>query len=643
PDDPTWINRDRFFLDPGHLSPLLYSTLTLFGSFTVSDLQQFRQWGSHTPGHPELDPAHGIENTSGPLGLGHGMGLGAGLAERFLAARFGEWLAHKTYIYISDGGIQEEISQGVGRIAGHLGLGNIIMFYDSNRIQLSHETSAVTSEDTAAKYKAWQWNVISIDGHDHYQIRAALQQASSQNERPTLIIGRTIMGKGSLAADGACFESRVATHGQPLSKAGGCVELTIKNLGGDPETPFAVFGDVAEYCAKVKKQKTAAAAAKKQAQTRWEAENPDQAKRLHAFFSGTLPPVDFNAIRQKEDIATRAASGAVLAVLAESVENMIVASADLSNSDNTEAFLKKTKIFAKGDFSGKFLQIGVSELTMAAIANGLALHGGVIPVCATFFVFSDYMKPAVRLAALMGLPVTYIWTHDSFRVGEDGPTHEPVEHEAQLRLLEKMKNLKGRRSMLVLRPADGPETTVAWEMAFKNNITPTALILTRQNVHDLPAGPEGRAAAARQARHGAYIVAKKGSGAAALVLLANGSEVSLLCEAVKLANINPTLTYQVVSVISEGLFREQPQEYRHTIIPPQSALFGVTAGLACALEGLAGHLGKIYGLDRFGASAPSPVLDEQFGFTPAKIASQIESFIEELPARREALKRLAEG
>jgi len=462
PSDMAWINRDRFFLDPGHMSPMLYATLSLAGFYSMEDLANFRQWGSVTPGHPEVDVLRGVENTSGPLGQGHTMAVGAAIAERFLAQRFGNWMSHKIYTFISDGGVQEEISQGAGRIAGHLGLSNLIMFYDSNDIQLSTNTDEVTGEDTAKKYEAWGWNVMTIDGNNPNEIRNALKKANTETEKPTLIIGKTIMGKGAVTATGDSYERKCATHGMPLGEAGASFEKSIENLGGNPENPFVIFDDVKTLYEKRKAELIKAAAAKKAVMKNWETSNPDLAAKLNKFFSKDVSGFDFSTVAQKDNSATRAASSAVLGEFSGKVENMIVSSADLSNSDKTDGFLKKTTAFKKGDFSGSFLQAGVSELTMACLANGMALHGGVIPVCATFFVFSDYMKPAVRLAALMELPVKYVWTHDAFRVGEDGPTHQPVEQEAQIRLMEKLKNHKGHNSMLVLRPADANETTVAW-------------------------------------------------------------------------------------------------------------------------------------------------------------------------------------
>jgi transketolase len=619
PKDPQWINRDRFFLDPGHMSPMLYSVLALTGKYSLEDLKQFRQWGSVTPGHPEVDVERGVENTSGPLGQGHTMAIGAAIAERFLAARFGNWMSHKIYTFISDGGVQEEISQGAGRIAGTLGLSNLIMFYDSNDIQLSTVVSEVSVEDTAKKYEAWGWNVIKIVGNDAAQIREALTKAQTETERPTIIIGKTIMGKGAVAADGSNFENKCATHGMPLSEGGASYEKTIANLGGNPENPFVIFPEVEELYAKRKEALVKIAAEKKAQQAAWEKENPELAKKLASFFSKEAPKVDFAAIAQKADQATRAASSTVLAAFASQVENMIVASADLSNSDKTDGFLKKTKAFKKGDFSGAFFQAGVCELTMAAIANGMALHGGVIPAVGTFFVFSDYMKPAVRMAALMQLPVKYVWTHDAFRVGEDGPTHQPVEQEAQIRLMEQLKNHHGKNSMLVLRPGDADETTVAWKLALENTDTPTGLILSRQNIKNIVA--ENGYTSALQAAKGAYIVYKP-AAKADIILVANGSEVATLIETVPFLK-EKGIEAQVVSAPSEGLFFNQDESYRNEVIPASTPVFGLTAGLPSTLQRLAGANGKVFGLDHFGYSAPYKVLDKEFGFTAENVVNQV--------------------
>ena len=618
PENPAWEGRDRFFLDPGHMSPMLYATLAMAGKFTLDDLKQFRQWGSPTPGHPELDVMHGIENTSGPLGQGHTFAVGAAIAAKFLKARFPEVMPQTIYAYISDGGIQEEISQGAGRIAGTLGLDNLIMFYDANDIQLSTETKEVSTEDTAKKYEAWGWKTLTIDGNDPDAIRNALIEAKAETERPTLIIGHTVMGKGARRADGTSYEACCATHGAPLG--GDAYINTIKNLGGDPENPFVIYPEVAELYAKRAEELKGIVAKQYALKAEWAKANPEKAAKLEQFFSDKAPQIDWSVVQQKPNSATRAASATVLGALATQVENMIVASADLSNSDKTDGFLKKTHAFTKGDFSGAFFQAGVAELTMACCCIGMALHGGVIPACGTFFVFSDYMKPAIRMAALMEVPVKFIWSHDAFRVGEDGPTHEPVEQEVQIRLMEKLQNHKGHNSMLVLRPADVEEATIAWRLAMENTSTPTGLIFSRQNVNNLPDGTDYS-----QAAKGAYIVAGSDENPD-IILLASGSEVSTLVAGAELLR-KDGVRVRIVSVPSEGLFRSQPADYQESILPHGAKIFGLTAGLPVTLEGLVGANGKIWGLPSFGFSAPYKVLDEKLGFTAENVYKQVKAML----------------
>lgn len=618
PENPRWEGRDRFFLDPGHMSPMLYSVLALSGKFTLEELAQFRQWGSPTPGHPEVDIMRGIENTSGPLGQGHTFAVGAAIAAKFLKARLGDVMNQTIYAYISDGGIQEEISQGAGRLAGHLGLDNLIMFYDSNDIQLSTECNAVTDEDVAKKYEAWGWKVLTINGNDADEIREALTAAKAVKDQPTLIIGKTVMGKGALKADKSSYERNCATHGAPLG--GDAYINTINNLGGDPENPFQIFPEVAELYAARREELKAIVAERYAAKAEWAKAHPELAAKMEFWFSNQAPKINWKAIEQKAGAATRAASATVLGVLATQVENMIVASADLSNSDKTDGFLKKTHAFTKGDFTGAFLQAGVAELTMACCCIGMALHGGVIPACGTFFVFSDYMKPAVRMAALMEMPVKFIWTHDAFRVGEDGPTHEPVEQEAQIRLMEKLKNHKGHNSMLVLRPADVEETTQAWKLAMENTATPTALIFSRQNIANLPTGTDYT-----QTAKGAYIVAGADENPD-VILVASGSEVSTLVAGAELLR-KDGVKLRIVSVPSEGLFRSQSKEYQGSIIPTGAKVFGLTAGLPVNLQGLVGHNGKVWGLESFGFSAPYKVLDEKLGFTAENVYNQVKAML----------------
>lgn len=618
PDQPTWEGRDRFYLDPGHMSPMLYSALALQGKYTIDDLKTFRQWGTICPGHPERDIIHGIENTSGPLGQGHTYAVGAAIAEKFLEARLGStMMQHKIYAYISDGGVQEEISQGAGRIAGLFKLNNLIMFYDANEIQLSTECDVVMRENTRMKYESWGWNVLEINGNDPDEIRAALILANKEENRPTLIIGHTVMAKGARKEDGSSYERSVKTHGAPLG--GGAYENTVKNLGGDLNDPFVVFDDVKELYAKRNAELREIVKERHAAEEEWRKANPEKAEQMKAWFSGDAPKVDWSALVQKRDVATRVASANCLGVLAEQVPNMVCSSADLCNSDKTDGFLKKTHELAPDDFTGAFFQAGVSELTMACVCIGMYLHGGVIPACGTFFVFSDYMKPAIRMAALMRVPIKFVWSHDAFRVGEDGPTHEPVEQEAQIRLMEKLKNHKGQDSVRVFRPADADETTVCWQMANENMDTPTAMICSRQNVNSLPEGTDYS-----QVRKGAYIV--KDDADFDVILLASGSEVSTLLAGAELLNADGVKT-RIVSVPSEGLFRKQSKEYQESVLPKGAKIFGMTAGLPVTLQSLVGAEGMVYGLESFGFSAPYKVLDEKLGFNAENVYKQVKDYL----------------
>lgn len=618
PDQPTWEGRDRFYLDPGHMSPMLYSALALQGKYTIDDLKTFRQWGTICPGHPERDIIHGIENTSGPLGQGHTYAVGAAIAEKFLEARLGStMMQHKIYAYISDGGVQEEISQGAGRIAGLFKLNNLIMFYDANEIQLSTECDVVMRENTRMKYESWGWNVLEINGNDPDEIRAALILANKEEQRPTLIIGHTVMAKGARKEDGSSYERSVKTHGAPLG--GGAYENTVKNLGGDLNDPFVVFDDVKELYEKRNAELREVVKERHAAETEWRKANPEKAEQMDAWLSGNAPKVDWSELVQKRDVATRVASANCLGVLAEQVPNMVCSSADLCNSDKTDGFLKKTHELTPDDFTGAFFQAGVSELTMACVCIGMYLHGGVIPACGTFFVFSDYMKPAIRMAALMRVPIKFVWSHDAFRVGEDGPTHEPVEQEAQIRLMEKLKNHKGQDSVRVFRPADADETTVCWQMANENMDTPTAMICSRQNVNSLPEGTDYS-----QVRKGAYIV--KDDPNYDVILLASGSEVSTLLAGAELLNADGIKT-RIVSVPSEGLFRTQSKEYQESVLPKGAKIFGMTAGLPVTLQSLVGVEGMVYGLESFGFSAPYKVLDEKLGFNAENVFKQVKDYL----------------
>ncbi|MCK9181676.1 MAG: transketolase [Fibrobacteraceae bacterium] len=641
PRNPNWEARDRFLMDPGHMSPLLYSELVLTGRMTLEDIKNFRQFDSHAPGHPELSVEHGIENSSGPLGLGQAMSVGEAIAERYMVAQFGNILEHKTVVLVSDGGIEEEIAYGAGRIAGHLKLSNLIYFYDANGVQLSCKTEDVIDQDFVKQYESWGWKVVEADGEDIASLRKAFDAAFAEKERPTIIIGHTTMAKCAVGADGKSFEGMVSTHGQPLSGAGASTEETVRRMGGDPENAFQIFPEVKEAFALRLKELEKISDIWYAEKSDWDAKNAEKSKTLHAWLTGKGPKLDLKNLVQKDNVATRVSSGTVLGYLAENFKNVICSSADLSNSDNTQKFLDKTHIMVPGDFSGAFVQVGVAELTMGAIACGIALHGGLYPICATFFVFSDFMKPVIRMAALQGLPVKYVFTHDSFRVGEDGPTHQPIEHETQIRLLEDLCKADGRPQMIVLRPADAAETSVAWEMAFENTDSPTALILTRQKVGPLPC-PAGstRYAEASKSRKGAYIVSDNTLRGKSpdLTLVANGSDVLLEHEAAEVLR-KEGLSVRVVSMISPKLFLLESEEYRNSVIVPWTPVFALSSGLPVLFKDVVGGFGKTAGLERFGASAPAGVLEEKFGYKPAAVVVEAKKYLAEFEKSVAAFKK----
>ena len=608
PKNPSWAGRDRFFLDPGHMAPMLYSQLCLTGKYSLDELQQLRQWNSPTPGHPEFDVTRGIENSSGPLGQGHAYAVGAAIAAKFLAAHTGNptFAKETVYAYISDGGIEEEISQGSARIAANLGLDNLVMFYDSNDIQLSTETNVVMNEDTAAKFRAFGWEVFEIDGNDVAQIRKAIEAAKAVTGKPALIIGKCIMGKGAIKADGTSYERSCKTHGAPLG--GDAFINTVKNLGGDPDQPFRIFPEVAELYAKRAEELEKISAERYAEEKVWAEANPGKAAQLAEWFSGNAPRIDWSNCAQKENDATRNASAACLGVLAEQVPNMIVSSADLSNSDKTDGFLKKTHAMQKGDFSGAFFQAGVAELTMACCCIGMALHGGVIPACGTFFVFSDYMKPAVRMAALMELPVKFIWTHDAFRVGEDGPTHQPIEQAAALRLTP---------NVALWRPCDSTEAASAWTAAVEYTAGPVCLVMSRQNLVQQPR-TEAQIAAIRR---GGYVL-RDCEGTPELIYIATGSEVQLAMEAAaRIAEQGRRV--RVVSMPSCEVFDAQDAAYRESVLPSSvRARVAIEAQSANWWWKYVGIDGRVIGMSTFGASAPAGKLFPHFGFTVENVMQQ---------------------
>jgi len=597
PDNPDWFNRDRFVLSAGHESMLLYSLLTLAGYLTLDDLKQFRQYGSRTPGHPEVDLTPSVEATTGPLGQGVGMASGMAIAEVMLRQILGEdILNHYTYVLAGDGDLQEPVALGAAAIAGHLGLGKLILFYDRNRVQISGPTSRADSTDIGAVFRGFGWHVLEIDGHNHQQIREAIIAGQKETTRPTIIIGDTVMAKGA-----ATREGDHETHGSPLPPEE--IAATKKKLGLPPEETFYLPQEVVEHFrARFPQLKQVEAEWQKKLETRlnvdkkfrelWELV---QKKELPEFLS--IP--EFSP---EEPLATRAAFGKVLAALADQLPNLTGGSADLEPSNSTRAFMQKVGDFNKENPSGRNLSFGVREFPMGAILNGMALHGGLYPFGATFLVFADYERPALRLSAMQKVPVLHVFTHDSFYVGEDGPTHQPVEQLASLRAIP---------NFLVIRPADANETAVALRVALEQKERPTALILTRQK---LPVLDRDKFPSAQNLRRGAYIVYGSENEIPDIILIATGSEVHL---ALKIAEQISDYRVRVVSMPSMELFNEQPEAYRNQILPPEVEFrVAIEAGCTFGWDKYTGCHGLIIGINHYGNSAPYPDLEKAYGFTP---------------------------
>jgi transketolase len=602
PTNPDWPDRDRFVLSGGHGSMLIYSLLHLTGyDLPLEELKRFRQWGSRTPGHPEYGLTPGVETTTGPLGQGFTNAVGMALAERFLATVFNRpghtVVDHYTYVMLGDGDMMEGITHEAASLAGHLRLGKLIALYDDNHISIDGPTDLAFTEDRAARFAAYHWHVQQVDGHDRAAVAAAIRAAQAETERPSLICCRTHIGYGSPNR-----QDTAKAHGEPLGAEE--VRLTKEKLGWPPDAQFYVPDAALSHFRR-------AVAAGQQLQADWQqrfdryaAAHPDLAALWRQVWSGELPAgwdaamPTFSAADGGE--ATRVASGKVLNAIAPALPTLIGGSADLTPSNNTE--LKGIPWMEPGQYGGRNIHYGVREHAMGAIMNGLALHGGVIPYGGTFLVFSDYMRPAIRLAALMELPVIYVFTHDSIGLGEDGPTHQPIEHLAALRAMP---------NLVVIRPADANETVEAWRAALERREGPTALLLSRQK---LPTFDRSVVAPASGLRRGAYILANT-DGTPDIILLASGSEVALALGArERLAQQG--VHARVVSMPSWELFEAQPADYREQVLPPQvTARLAVEAGVALGWERYVGSQGAVLAMNRFGASAPYQVLFEQFGFT----------------------------
>ncbi|MCX7825146.1 MAG: transketolase [Verrucomicrobiae bacterium] len=606
PANPKWANRDRFVLSAGHGSMLLYSLLHLCGyDVPMEQLQQFRQWGSITPGHPEFGVTPGVETTTGPLGQGTGNAVGMAIAEKILAAMFNEpgeepVVDHWTYAIVSDGDMMEGVSHEACSLAGHLQVGKLVFLYDSNHISIEGNTSLAFSEDVGKRFESYGWHVQHVDGHNRTQVEQALRIARGIPNKPHLIVATTTIAKGAPTK-----ANTAASHGEPL----GHDEIRgAKQAAGWPVEPaFLVPESVRAFFAGLKQQ---GEQSEREWNTRfqaWRQRHPDKAKMWDQCWSGNMPAdllAKLPTFAGAKPAATRSSSGEVLKALFALVPNLVGGSADLAPS--TKTLVKEFGEFSAANPKGRNFHFGVREHGMGAIMNGIAYHGGLIPFGATFFVFADYMRPSIRLAALSHLHVIYVFTHDSIFVGEDGPTHEPVEHLASLRAIPNLS---------VIRPADATETAVAWAVALENSHNPTALCLTRQN---LPVLDRAKLAPADGVRKGAYVLWES-SGDPELILIGTGSEVHIALEAgQQLAQQGRRV--RVVSMPSWDLFEKQSPEYRVSVLPCKVwARLAVEAGVSLGWKRWVGGRGRVVGLDRFGASAPYKVLAEKFGFTAANV------------------------
>ncbi len=631
PANPRWFDRDRFILSAGHGSMLLYSLLHLTGyDLPLEQLERFRQWGSLTPGHPERGLTPGVEVTTGPLGQGFANGVGMAIAEAHLAARFNRPgfspIGHFTYGLVSDGDLMEGVASEAASLAGHLKLGKLIYLYDDNRITLSASTDVALSEDCAGRFAAYGWHTAAVeDGNDLEAVDRAIRTAREETQRPSLILVRTHIGFGSPHKQDT-FEA----HGSPLGEDE--VRLTKQRLGWPVEPPFIVPPQASEHFRKAVERGRRAEAEWNAAFSGYEKKHPDLAAELRGMISGELPPGWGADIPEfppdAKGLATRVASGKTLGAVAKKLPGLIGGSADLNPSTRTElegAGTFESPARAAADmqgaaeggwsYAGRNVFFGVREHAMGALANGMAAHGGLLPFTATFLCFSDYMRPAIRLAALMGLQVVYVFTHDSIGLGEDGPTHQAVEQMAGLRAIP---------NLVVLRPGDANEAAVAWRAAVERRTGPTALILSRQNV---PTLDRKEFASAKGLRQGGYILAEAAGGAPALILIATGSEVGLAAEARRKLQ-DEGLPVRLVSMPSWELFDAQPREHRDAVLPPDvRARLAVEAGSTQGWHKYVGDRGDVLGVDRFGASAPGPVVLREYGFSVDNVCARARALL----------------
>ncbi|MCY7524596.1 transketolase [Bacillus safensis] len=614
PQNPNWFNRDRFVLSAGHGSMLLYSMLHLSGyNLSIEDLKQFRQWGSKTPGHPEFGHTEGVDATTGPLGQGIAMAVGMALAERHLAETYNKdnfhVVDHYTYSICGDGDLMEGISSEAASLAGHLGLGRLIVLYDSNDISLDGDLDRSFSENVKNRFEAMNWEVLYVkDGNNIEEVTAAIEKAKQSTDRPTLIEVKTTIGFGSPNRAGTS-----GVHGAPLGSEE--AKLTKEAYSWTFEEDFHVPSEVYDHFKEAVKD----AGQKKEAAwnelfAQYEKEYPELAAQLKLAIEGKLPEnwdQEIPVYEAGSSLASRASSGEVLNGIAKQVPFFIGGSADLAGSNKTT--IKNTDDFGENNYAGKNIWFGVREFAMGAALNGMALHGGLRVFGGTFFVFSDYLRPAIRLAALMGLPVTYVFTHDSIAVGEDGPTHEPVEQLASLRA---MPNLS------VIRPADGNETAAAWKLAVSSTDKPTALVLTRQNLPTIDQAPEK---AYEGVEKGGYVVVEAADAQPEALLLASGSEVGLAIEAQK-ALEKEGIRASVVSLPAWDRFDQQSDEYKESVLPKAvRARIAIEMGASLGWERYTGLDGDVIAIDKFGASAPGETIIEKYGFTISNVVSRVKA------------------
>ena len=616
PADPKWPDRDRFVLSAGHASAMLYSLLHLTGyDLPIEELQQFRQWGSRTPGHPEYGLTPGVEVTTGPLGQGMANAVGMALAERWLATRFNrpghDIIDHYTYAIVSDGDLQEGVASEAASLAGTLGLGKLILIYDDNQISIEGDTDIAFLEDVPSRFAAYGWRVTeSIDGNDLDAVSAAIEDARADTGKPTLIVCRTVIGYGSPNKAGTG-----GVHGAPLGDDE--VVLTREQLHWPYPESFTVPGEVREHLTKARQRG-------REQQEQWDLllssyrENfPAEALRLQDALNGVLAPGWSSGLSDLFDdgkaVSTREASGRVMNAIAPAVPNLIGGSADLAPS--TLTILNSEGHIGPGNFDGRNLHFGVREHAMGAVVNGIAVHGGAIPYASTFLIFSDYLRPALRLSALMQQQVIYVFTHDSIALGEDGPTHQPVEH---------LMSLRAMPGLVVIRPADATETAVAWQAALERTEGPTALALSRQN---LPVLDRSALASAYETTRGGYVLWESGGSDPQIIIIATGAEVHIALEAAQALD-SEGISARMVSMPSWELFDEQPGEYRDAVLPPAHRVrLSVEAGATSGWARYVGLDGASIGMSTFGASAPGGVLLERFGFTAARVVEEARKLV----------------